>query len=273
MGFFDSIDDVIGCLSPVGAGISLGKAAGLDLGSTAMDALTGGAYSNVDAARQINQQNIGFAQKQQDFQERMSNSAYQRAMADMEKAGLNPMLAFSQGGASVPQGTSPSLVTPEPGKIGAGLANTALTAATGIATLKNTSSQTDLNAANTKVAEFNQQKTLNNARESEQKANLINQQREKAVHDTRKSNAEAKKAEYEAGIAAARYQTDKDLAPADAWIQRIDNLFGVGNSAKSLLRSTPKPGRDAPLNKSDQKILNRYNEMKSQRPRYKGDQR
>lgn len=50
--------------------------------------------------------NADEARKAREWQEMMSNTAYSRAMADAKKAGINPALIFSQGGASTPTGSS-----------------------------------------------------------------------------------------------------------------------------------------------------------------------
>jgi len=53
-----------------------------------------------------NAANARAAREQMDFQEKMANSSWQRGTADMQAAGLNPMLAYSQGGAGTPGGSS-----------------------------------------------------------------------------------------------------------------------------------------------------------------------
>jgi small-conductance mechanosensitive channel len=77
-----------------------------------------------------------------DFQERMSNSAYQRQVKDMESAGLNPMLAYVKGGgASSPSGSMATYQNPA--SVGVSSALSSAQVSQTHAQTKQTSAQTD----------------------------------------------------------------------------------------------------------------------------------
>lgn len=126
------------------------------IGGTALSFLTGPAAPFVAAGANILGGALGnssakkAATKQNEWEERMSNTAYQRGTADMIKAGINPMLAVSQGGASTPGGAMAQI--PNRNIVGEGV-NAALSVAQNKANIANTQ-------ANTLLTQENWQKQL-----------------------------------------------------------------------------------------------------------------
>lgn len=71
-----------------------------------------GGFMGHSAQKTANKTNIALQRENQAWEERMSNTSWQRGVEDMKAAGINPMLSVSQGGASTPT-TSAATVTPQ----------------------------------------------------------------------------------------------------------------------------------------------------------------
>lgn len=136
-----------------------------------------GDASAQDAA---NKANLNESAVNREFQKSMSNTAYQRAMQDMKAAGLNPMLAISQGGASTPSGST-ATVSPASKT---GLADFALKATTGLGGLSQQATalqqQQSMNESSIKLNNTTAAKNLQDAEKT--RLNNIKERKYEKIH-------------------------------------------------------------------------------------------
>lgn len=225
--------------------------------------------------RENNEFNAKQAEINRSFQERMSNTAYQRAMADMKSAGLNPILAYQQGGAGTPGGASASANQPVGAQfenamegIGHGVTSAAKGGERAIA-LQNTMAQTatqatqaDLNKANANLSKANEALANNNsvksaadaAKANAETANIIaSADNPKALRDLMKGQ------ETSAYAAAHKYNTESkwlDTTGGGGVVGRntlgigkvIFDALGIGTKPRTPAsgNALPMPGQNGP---------------------------
>ncbi|WNK13462.1 MAG: DNA pilot protein [Microvirus sp.] len=162
MGLLSAIGTGAGWLvgGPGGAAIGAGIGGGLDSFMDKREATSAQDATNVANAEQ--------ASANREFQREMSNTAYQRATADMKAAGLNPMLAYAQGGASSPGGAQAVFQNPSSAGAAAGQASASSSAALSsiglnMSSAEESKSRTDLarRTADKTIQETNNLKTDN----------------------------------------------------------------------------------------------------------------
>jgi len=234
---------------------------GFDLGAAATGALGGVLgfigqqqtnQKNWDISQSANAASAAQAQAQMDFQERMRQTQYQTAVEDMKKAGLNPMLGYTQGGAGVPTGAMGSVSTAKmENALGAGVSGYQALA-TNSADLDLKASQTTATAAQAVKTEADTIQTKAQTEKTLADEKLSHQQRTNLEAQIRKLDEEILNLRSTRGLTNAQTSnTQANIAPsADPYWYR--DAKRMAHSAKDVVKNYVDP--ETIFNKLRQKL-------------------
>lgn len=211
--------------------------------------------SGASAQKKANKANIALQREQQSWEKMMSDTSWQRGMEDMKAAGMNPMLAFSEGGASTP---SVSAATVQPVDAMARGVSSAATKAMQLAQInltqeqaRKTSAEADYTAAHTaaNIPELSFRSTQESNRLSAEVDKIVAEiaQLEKTgkLTDAQASQARAQAAQLRemlpylkeaSGIETElkKYQRNSAKAESDLWATAGEEGKAVGLAGKAL---------------------------------------
>lgn len=176
--------------------------------------LAGGALQNIYNRKE--------ASKNRRFQAEMSNTAHFREVADLRRAGLNPILSATGGhGASTPSGSQAS--SADFTSIGSKAANSVRASKELDATLKLMDEQASKAFEESRESQFRQKGLVRD--------NLIKD--ESLKQQQMRSSLMGAQLPYQLEKAKLTDQT-KDLLKYERFLEPLYKIFGTGNSAKSL---------------------------------------
>lgn len=177
--------------------------------------------ANKELQEQANKFSAKQAKDQMAFQREMSNTSYQRSMADMKAAGLNPMLAYAQGGASSPSGAMGSVQAAQVENVLSPAISSALDAARLRKEIRAVDSQTDLNNAVAATQKAQTQLNETNAKVAKKNAEILDAQ----------MPAITKKAKLDASQA----DIDQSMLKYDNITKRTAQATGIISNAKDII--------------------------------------